>query len=69
MQFSNCRLWQQVTKAINNKDQTEATQEKFVLEEAQRKSAKERKAKGEDWLCHLFEQDPIAGEWQYKFAE
>ncbi|XP_077330275.1 oxysterol-binding protein-related protein 8 isoform X1 [Lithobates pipiens] len=68
-EFESERLWQQVTKAINNKDQTEATQEKFVLEEAQRKAAKERKAKGEEWLCHLFEQDPIAGEWHYKFAD
>ncbi|XP_073476112.1 oxysterol-binding protein-related protein 8 isoform X4 [Aquarana catesbeiana] len=68
-EFESERLWQQVTKAINNKDQTEATQEKFVLEEAQRKAAKERKAKGEEWLCHLFEQDPITGEWHYKFAD
>lgn len=63
------RLWQHVTRAINNKDQTEATQEKFVLEEAQRKAAKERKTKGEEWTCNLFELDPISSEWQYKFAE
>ncbi|XP_068132748.1 oxysterol-binding protein-related protein 8 isoform X2 [Hyperolius riggenbachi] len=68
-EFESERLWQQVTKAINNKDQTEATQEKFVLEEAQRKAAKERKAKGEEWTCHLFEQEPIAGEWHYKYAD
>uniref|UniRef100_A0A8C0ATJ5 Oxysterol-binding protein n=1 Tax=Buteo japonicus TaxID=224669 RepID=A0A8C0ATJ5_9AVES len=47
--FESEKLWQQVTRAINNKDQTEATQEKYVLEEAQRKSAKERKLKGEEW--------------------
>ncbi|XP_018428259.1 PREDICTED: oxysterol-binding protein-related protein 8 isoform X2 [Nanorana parkeri] len=68
-EFESERLWQNVTKAITNKDQTEATQEKFVLEEAQRKAAKERKAKSEEWTCHLFEQDPICGEWHYKYAD
>ncbi|XP_075065668.1 oxysterol-binding protein-related protein 8 isoform X2 [Mixophyes fleayi] len=68
-EFESERLWQHVTRAINNKDQTEATQEKFVLEEAQRKAAKDRKAKGEEWTCNLFEQDPITGEWHYKYAD
>lgn len=63
------RLWQHVTRAINNKDQTEATNEKFILEEAQRKSARERKAKCEEWIPRLFEQDPITGEWHYRYAE
>lgn len=63
------RLWQHVTRAINNKDQTEATNEKFILEEAQRKSARERKAKCEEWIPTLFEQDPITGEWHYRYAE
>lgn len=63
------RLWQHVTRAINNKDQTEATNEKFILEEAQRKSARERKAKCEEWSPALFEQDPITGEWHYKYAD
>lgn len=63
------RLWQHVTRAINNKDQTEATNEKFILEEAQRKSARERKAKCEEWIPALFEQDPVTGEWHYRYAE
>ncbi|XP_033370158.1 oxysterol-binding protein-related protein 8 isoform X4 [Parus major] len=67
--FESEKLWQQVTKAINNKDQTEATQEKYILEEAQRKSAKERKLKGEEWTCKLFDQDPVTGEWHYKYAD
>uniref|UniRef100_A0A8C9F453 Oxysterol binding protein like 8 n=1 Tax=Pavo cristatus TaxID=9049 RepID=A0A8C9F453_PAVCR len=67
--FESEKLWQQVTKAINNKDQTEATQEKYVLEEAQRKSAKERKLKGEEWTCKLFDQDPVTGEWHYRYAD
>ncbi|XP_018111434.1 oxysterol-binding protein-related protein 8 isoform X3 [Xenopus laevis] len=68
-EFESERLWRLVTLAINNKDQTEATQEKFVLEDAQRKAAKERKAKDEDWTCKLFEQDPLTGEWHYKYAD
>lgn len=73
--FSQCyfctwtRLWQRVTRAINAKDQTEATQEKYVLEEAQRQAARERKTKNEEWTCRLFELDSLTGEWHYKFAE
>ncbi|XP_056365864.1 oxysterol-binding protein-related protein 8 isoform X1 [Oenanthe melanoleuca] len=67
--FESEKLWQQVTKAINNKDQTEATQEKYILEEAQRKSAKDRKLKGEVWTCKLFDQDAVTGEWHYKYAD
>ncbi|XP_074922758.1 oxysterol-binding protein-related protein 8 isoform X1 [Chelonoidis abingdonii] len=67
--FESEKLWQQVTRAITNKDQTEATNEKCVLEDAQRKAAKERKLKGEEWTCKLFEQDSVTGEWHYKYAE
>ncbi|XP_056604092.1 oxysterol-binding protein-related protein 8 isoform X2 [Triplophysa dalaica] len=68
-EFESERLWQHVTRAINNKDQTEATNEKFILEEAQRKAARERKAKCEDWTPGLFEQDPATGEWHYRYAD
>uniref|UniRef100_A0A3B4A5I9 Oxysterol-binding protein n=1 Tax=Periophthalmus magnuspinnatus TaxID=409849 RepID=A0A3B4A5I9_9GOBI len=68
-EYESERLWQHVTRAINNKDQTEATNEKFLLEEAQRKSARERKAKCEDWISALFEQDPVTGEWHYRYAD
>uniref|UniRef100_A0A8C6UXK8 Oxysterol-binding protein n=1 Tax=Neogobius melanostomus TaxID=47308 RepID=A0A8C6UXK8_9GOBI len=68
-EYESERLWQHVTRAINNKDQTEATNEKFFLEEAQRKSARERKAKCEDWIPALFEQDPVTGEWHYRYAD
>ncbi|XP_039617821.1 oxysterol-binding protein-related protein 8 isoform X2 [Polypterus senegalus] len=63
------KLWQHVTRAINNKDQVEATNEKYILEEAQRKAARERKAKGEEWNCILFEQDLVTLEWHYKYAD
>uniref|UniRef100_A0A8C1JB30 Oxysterol binding protein like 8 n=1 Tax=Cyprinus carpio TaxID=7962 RepID=A0A8C1JB30_CYPCA len=66
-EFESERLWQHVTRAINNKDQTEATNEKFILEEAQRKAARERKAKCEEWMPALFEQDPATGEWHYRY--
>ncbi|XP_057179925.1 oxysterol-binding protein-related protein 8 isoform X2 [Triplophysa rosa] len=68
-EFESERLWQHVTRAINNKDQTEATNEKFILEEAQRKAARERKAKCEEWTPGLFEQDPATGEWHYRYAD
>ncbi|XP_051546711.1 oxysterol-binding protein-related protein 8-like isoform X4 [Myxocyprinus asiaticus] len=67
--FESERLWQHVTRAINNKDQTEATNEKFILEEAQRKAARERKMKCEEWTPLLFEQDPATGEWHYRYAD
>ncbi|XP_043943915.1 oxysterol-binding protein-related protein 8 [Protopterus annectens] len=68
-EFESERLWHHVTRAILNKDQTEATNQKFTLEEAQRKAAKERKGKHEEWVCKLFEQDLITGEWHYKYAD
>ncbi|KAJ7329845.1 hypothetical protein JRQ81_016019 [Phrynocephalus forsythii] len=67
--FESEKLWQHVTRAINSKDQTEATNEKYILEEAQRKAAKERKAHGEEWICKLFEPDPLTGEWNYRYAD
>ncbi|XP_048405121.1 oxysterol-binding protein-related protein 8 isoform X6 [Stegostoma tigrinum] len=67
--MESARLWQHVTRAIHNKDQNEATSEKFILEENQRKAAKQRKAKGEEWIPRLFEQDLVTGEWQYKYAD
>uniref|UniRef100_A0A2K6G628 Oxysterol binding protein like 8 n=1 Tax=Propithecus coquereli TaxID=379532 RepID=A0A2K6G628_PROCO len=67
--FESEKLWQRVTRAINAKDQTEATQEKYVLEEAQRQTARDRKTKNEEWTCKLFELDPLTGEWHYKFAD
>ncbi|XP_078423753.1 oxysterol-binding protein-related protein 8 isoform X1 [Cetorhinus maximus] len=67
--MESAKLWQLVTCAIHNKDQNEATSEKFVLEEAQRQAAKQRKAKGEEWIPRLFEQDLVTGDWQYKYAD
>ncbi|GCB64243.1 hypothetical protein scyTo_0000255 [Scyliorhinus torazame] len=67
--FESERLWQQVTRAIKNRDQEQATLEKFILEEAQRKAAKERTEKSEDWVARLFQQDVATKNWQYKFRD
>lgn len=61
------RLWQHVTRAIMERDQVQATQEKFVLEEAQRREAKERGDK--PWIPQLFQPDPITSEWIYRHME
>uniref|UniRef100_A0A673BCA7 Oxysterol-binding protein n=1 Tax=Sphaeramia orbicularis TaxID=375764 RepID=A0A673BCA7_9TELE len=66
-QFESERLWQHVTSAIMDRDQLRATQEKFVLEEAQRKEARERGDK--PWIPRLFHQDPVTSEWTYKHIE
>lgn len=44
-----------------------ATQEKFVLEEAQRKEARERGER--PWTPTLFHQDPVTSEWSYRHME
>jgi len=62
-------LWQHVSEAIISGDQAAATHEKFLLEESQRREAKERKAKLEDWMPRLFERNELTGDWVYKYAE
>ncbi|XP_064169870.1 oxysterol-binding protein-related protein 5-like [Anguilla rostrata] len=66
-EFESERLWSHVTSAIEFRDQEKATQEKFVLEEAQRREARERGDR--PWLPHLFTLDPVSNEWRYKYAE
>uniref|UniRef100_A0A8C3B225 Oxysterol-binding protein n=1 Tax=Cyclopterus lumpus TaxID=8103 RepID=A0A8C3B225_CYCLU len=66
-EFESERLWQHVTSAIMDRDQLRATQEKFVLEEAQRGEAKERGEK--PWSSQLFHQDPVTSEWTYRHME
>lgn len=65
--FESENLWQHVTSAILERDQIKATQEKFVLEEAQRKEAKERGDRA--WVSQLFHQDPVTSEWTYKHTD
>ncbi|XP_052868677.1 oxysterol-binding protein-related protein 8 isoform X3 [Anopheles cruzii] len=63
------RLWQHVSAAIHRDDQVGATEEKTALEEAQRISAKERKATCTEWIPMLFQQDFVTGQWHYKYAD
>uniref|UniRef100_A0A672QXW9 Oxysterol-binding protein n=1 Tax=Sinocyclocheilus grahami TaxID=75366 RepID=A0A672QXW9_SINGR len=65
--FESERLWQHVTRAINDKDQMRATQEKFVLEEAQRQEARERAER--PWNPRLFTFNSDTNEWHYKYPE
>uniref|UniRef100_A0A8C9TVH8 Oxysterol-binding protein n=1 Tax=Scleropages formosus TaxID=113540 RepID=A0A8C9TVH8_SCLFO len=66
-EFESERLWRHVTSAILARDQERATQEKFVLEEAQRQEARERGSKL--WTPRLFGLDPVSNEWRYKYTE
>uniref|UniRef100_A0A671XF64 Oxysterol-binding protein n=1 Tax=Sparus aurata TaxID=8175 RepID=A0A671XF64_SPAAU len=66
-EFESERLWQHVTSAIMDRDQMRATQEKFVLEEAQRREARERGDK--PWVPRLFQQDPVTSEWSYRHMD
>ncbi|KAJ8271456.1 hypothetical protein COCON_G00103150 [Conger conger] len=66
-EFESERLWQHVTSAISSRDQERATQEKFVLEEAQRQEARERGDRA--WSARLFTLDPASNQWRYKHAD
>lgn len=68
-EFESERLWQHVSAAILRSDQVAATEEKTILEEAQRKAAKERQIKLEKWTPKLFILDLIIGGWIYKHAD
>lgn len=63
------RLWQHVIAAIKRDDQVAATEEKTVLEEAQRNATKVRKATCTEWIPGHFEQDLVSGQWHYKHAD
>ncbi|XP_006861097.1 PREDICTED: oxysterol-binding protein-related protein 5 [Chrysochloris asiatica] len=63
------RLWQHVTRAIVDGDQHRATQEKFILEEAQRRRALERQQTLTPWTPRLFHLDPATQEWQYRHED
>lgn len=61
------RLWQHVTRAIHKGDQHKATQEKFVLEEAQRQRTQEHQQSLTPWKPQLFHRDPLTQEWRYRY--
>ncbi|XP_066158649.1 oxysterol-binding protein-related protein 8 isoform X2 [Euwallacea fornicatus] len=63
------RLWQHVSAAILRDDMNSATEEKTLLEEAQRARSKERKVKCEEWSPVHFQQDLKTGQWVYKHSD
>jgi len=67
--FNSFRLWQRVSEAIVAGDIQAATNEKFLLEEEQRKLTRERKVKMKEWEPRLFDRNMITGDWVYKYAE
>ncbi|XP_029842524.1 oxysterol-binding protein-related protein 8 isoform X1 [Ixodes scapularis] len=67
--FESERLWQHVSAAIVRGDQVAATEEKTLLEEAQRRGAKERQARMEKWAPRFFLQDMLTGDFLYKHAD
>ena len=58
-----------MSEALKDSDQAKATQEKFILEEAQRNAAKERKVTNTKYIPSLFEMDEMTGGWIYKYSE
>ncbi|KAG8230009.1 hypothetical protein J437_LFUL008450, partial [Ladona fulva] len=76
-EFESERLWMHVSTAIQQDDQVAATEQKTILEEMQRASARERLATGEEWIPRHFELDssptPIGafpgGHWIYRRAD
>lgn len=68
-EYESERLWQHVSAAIVRGDQVAATEEKTILEEAQRRSAKERQARMEPWMPRFFIQDLLTGDYIYKHAD
>jgi len=64
-EFESERLWDRVTKALIAGDQTEATEGKTELEEAQRKGARERAATKTEWVPKYFVEED--GQWKYRW--
>ncbi|KAF7494072.1 Oxysterol-binding protein-related protein 8 [Sarcoptes scabiei] len=63
------KLWHKVTLAIQKQDQVSATEEKTILEEAQRDAARQRSSRMELWEPKFFCLDPEINDWKYKMAE
>ena len=54
-EFESVKLCRHVSDAIDKEDQHAATEQKSILEEAQRAGARERKDKEEAWVPRFFE--------------
>ncbi|XP_015790087.1 oxysterol-binding protein-related protein 8 [Tetranychus urticae] len=67
--FESEKMWRNVTNAIINGDQIAATEEKTILEEEQRREARERLINKESWNARNFIQDLCNGEWIYRYLD
>ena len=59
-EFESVKLWRHVSDAIDKEDQHAATEQKSILEEAQRAGARERKANEQEWVPRFFELVSVA---------
>ncbi|KAI6037614.1 hypothetical protein EDC04DRAFT_2129882 [Pisolithus marmoratus] len=55
------KLWDSVTSRLLNKEYSDATKHKLVIEQRQRDEASERKRKGHEFIPHYFEKDISSG--------
>lgn len=55
------KLWDNVTSRLLNKEYSDATKHKLVIEQRQRDEASERKRKGQEFIPHYFEKDISSG--------
>jgi len=77
-EWESKKLWRHVSAAIDTEDQVAATEQKTVLEEAQRAALRDRKEKGSEWVTKYFDlesgqhfnptEDPTA-RWVYKHSD
>merc|ERR1719499_1302230 len=66
-EYESEKLWSKVEKAINTGNQNLATEEKFVLEDRQRKEAKARLESGK---TQFFKEDPVESkQYTYKYSD
>lgn len=63
------RLWSKVSEALKAGDHVAATREKSLLEDAQRKDAKEHADNNISWDPDLFKYDTFTNEWSYKYLD
>ncbi|RWS16720.1 Oxysterol-binding protein-related protein 8-like protein [Dinothrombium tinctorium] len=67
--FESEKLWRKVSIAIHRGDQFAATEEKTILEEAQRKAYRDRQTNNETWVSKHFAKNLYTGEWVYIHAD
>lgn len=69
LDFESTKLWRKVSEAIANDDQNAATEEKTVLEEAQRAKARTVKETGVEHKPQHFEYEAMNNTYVYKHAD